>query len=163
MQKIYLKEMLEEEFESFFKQSVEAYSSDLSIEENILIDEARAAAEKQFAQLLPNKITTPENFFYKIYDNDKSIGHLWFSIRKNFGKERIFICDIFVQESQRGKGFGTFALKWLDSKAQELGFLEIGLHAFAQNTKAQSLYRQLGYKLTSVYMKKNLSKEANNL
>jgi len=162
MQKIYLKEMLEKEFESFQKQSLEAYSADLSIEAKISINEAQAAAEKQFEQLLPDKIKTPGHFFYKIYDYEKPVGHLWFSIRKNYGKERIFICDIFVQESHRGQGFGSFALNWLDSKAQELGYLEIGLHAFAHNSKAQALYSQLGYKLTSVYMMKDLSGIANN-
>jgi ribosomal protein S18 acetylase RimI-like enzyme len=67
-----------------------------------------------------------------------------------------FIFDITIDEDQRGKGFGKKAMLLIEEKARELRIHKIGLHVFAWNQVARSLYEGLGYETKSLNMIKDL-------
>lgn len=64
--------------------------------------------------------------------------------------------DMVVQESTRGKGYGSFFMKWVDEECLKRGinrqFLESGLH----NHDAHHLFERQGFKQVSVVMMKEL-------
>jgi ribosomal protein S18 acetylase RimI-like enzyme len=67
-----------------------------------------------------------------------------------------FILELYVEESQRGKGYGKQIMLLIEEKARELGLKAIGLHVFGSNKIAQNLYKAVGYEVTSVNMSKTL-------
>jgi len=53
-------------------------------------------------------------------------------------------------------GLGPAALRRFEETAARMGFHRLGLHVFADNEPACSLYRSLGYVQQSVWMGKDL-------
>jgi ribosomal protein S18 acetylase RimI-like enzyme len=155
---IKLQKFSEIDFPFFKENSLASYSEDLSKASGRSKDNAKAMAEEQFKRLLPEGLNTKDNFLYSILNEDGlRIGHLWYSIREDFGVQRVFICDIYLDEKFRGNGFGTKALRWLEKEAKTLGISDILLHVFAHNDRAQKLYQSLGYYITNFHMAKKLT------
>lgn len=88
---------------------------------------------------------------------NQPVGELWFCVREKFGVRSIFIADLFIEETFRGKGIGRAVLRWLEGKAGELGILSIGLHVFGHNAGARKLYESLGYSPVNVVLRKDLA------
>lgn len=85
----------------------------------------------------------------------QEVGHLWLAIhvdKQNNG----FIYDLRINESYRGQGYATAAMKALELKAKSLGMGTLSLHVFRHNEIARSLYNKLGYETTSILMAKDL-------
>lgn len=87
---------------------------------------------------------------------DVVVGYLWFSIRGAQENRKAFICDVIVEEAQRGRGFGRKAMLLAEQEVKSLGLNEIGLHVFGVNAPAIALYESLGYKTTNLVMAKTL-------
>ncbi len=59
--------------------------------------------------------------------------------------------DLYIKESERGKGYGTKLIAECERRAKEKGFTEIGLAVNPDlNDSAVMLYKSLGYKHTGV-------------
>ena len=67
-----------------------------------------------------------------------------------------FILELYVEEDQRGRGYGKQAMLLIEEKARELGLKSIGLHVFGSNQIARNLYEAVGYEIKSVNMSKVL-------
>ena len=150
-------EVSEKQFEEFKRLHLLTGVSDLSKSFGIPEAVAHKITEEQFKMSLPDGFKTKNHYFYFIQGNlDQTIGHVWFCVRDFFGIERIFLCDIRVDESFRGQGVGKLAMVWLEEKARELGFKEIALHVYGSNLPAIKLYEKLGFSPTSVHMSKRI-------
>ncbi len=57
--------------------------------------------------------------------------------------------DVFVLEGKRGAGLGRELLDFVIARAGERGCAAIGLHTNEANTRAQSLYRRMGFEAAS--------------
>jgi GNAT superfamily N-acetyltransferase len=55
------------------------------------------------------------------------------------------VVDIGFLPEARGQGLGSALLKWAQASALDAGAAGIDLHVVAVNTRAQSLYRRLGF------------------
>lgn len=114
----------------------------------------------EFESLLPYGRLTPNNHIYSIVDeNDDNhkVGIMWYAVEgHNFPSDTVFLYDIWINESKRGKGYGRAALLLLEERARELGKKRIALHVFAHNERARRLYEELGYKPTNIMMTKDL-------
>lgn len=78
---------------------------------------------------------------------------IWLALKPN---NKGFIYDIRIREEYRGRGFGKQAMEDIEKVGREFGIKSMGLHVFAHNPIARSLYEKLGYKETSVVMEKKL-------
>ena len=114
----------------------------------------------EFESLLPYGRLTPKNYIYSIVDeNDgnRKVGIVWYAVEgRSFPSDTVFLYDIWIEESMRGKGYGRAALLLLEERARELGKRRIALHVFAHNERARRLYDELGYKPTNIMMTKEL-------
>lgn len=130
-------------------QRIEDFAEDLSV--------AQAHAEKIFNDHLPNGLNTPGHYFYQI-KNEKleACGYLWFGQKTQGSQKKLFIYDIFVEESSRGSGYGKWMLHWLEKEAQKLMLQEISLHVLAYNHVARELYESMGFEMTNIYMSKKI-------
>lgn len=67
-----------------------------------------------------------------------------------------FIFDLEIDERHRRKGYATAAMLALEEKARSWGLARLGLHVFANNAAATSLYESLGFFMTGRFMTKEL-------
>jgi ribosomal protein S18 acetylase RimI-like enzyme len=113
---------------------------------------------KGFDSMLPQGIHTPNHYINHIMNgNGENVGFIWFENKGEF----VFICDFFINEEQRRKGYGKQALTELDIIAKKLNIDTIRLHVFEDNTGAQELYKSMEYEITStrpgsIFMKKTI-------
>jgi len=151
-----LEKMNQSDFEVWAPQSRHGYA-ERKIQSNGLTKcEAYEIAEEEFARLLPDGLTSKDNYFYTMKDSDsRVVGYLWFCIRGAVDNRTAFLCDIDVNENCRGHGIGKSAMLQFEQEVKKLGLKEIGLHVFACNEKAIGLYQSLGFKTTKLVMSKS--------
>ena len=121
--------------------------------------EALRRAREAHARLIPQGLETPDHHFFILEETSTyaPVGFLWASVDRQAVQPSVFLFDIYIEEASRGKGYGREAMMALEAWAMGLGIRRFGLHVFASNEVAQSLYRQLGYRVASLNMVKELT------
>ena len=64
----------------------------------------------------------------------------------DFNKDDLYLAEISIDESQRGKGLGTKIIKKVIEKARKKGFKRVVLDSDLRNTGATKLYESIGFK-----------------
>lgn len=155
-----LQEMNENDFQVFLSVTKKEESFQRSISLGTPIEQIALKVDEELNRMIPEGIKTPNHFFKTLVDDqDKMIGYLWFGIKNQFGKNRVFIFDIHVFNEYRGKGHGKFMLKLLEQEVKDMGIDEIGLHVLGHNKKAINLYQSIGFEVTNLYMTKRFSEK----
>lgn len=85
-----------------------------------------------------------ETFLVK-YDK-KVIGI--FSLK--YEKNKVYLFDFSVNNSYRGRGFGTIILKQILYELKEFGYSKLFLYALKDNKRAIKLYEKIGFKTIRV-------------
>ena len=89
------------------------------------------------------------NHIYLIYEQGKLIGEMDYQIDpKHLYKRKTGSAWIGInlgEESARGKGVGTLAMKYLEEQIKSHGLQRIELGVFEFNASALKLYQKLGY------------------
>jgi len=142
---IKFREMTDDEFNKFLEGSILSYSTDLVRAGMYSAEAAFINSKEQFNLLLPQGNYTQNQYLYIIENNEnEDLGHIWYE--KN--EENIaFICNFFILEKFRKKGYGRQALLLVEKDAKSKDFNKIFLHVFKFNDNAISLYKSIGYKV----------------
>jgi ribosomal protein S18 acetylase RimI-like enzyme len=150
--------MDESEFQNFRRKSTRTYASDLATAFGVDPKKAMELATEQLNSILTNGLATANHHFQviRIADSGISIGHLWYGVRDMMGKNRLFIYDISIDDSFRGKGYGTKVMKWLETRTRKHSCEDIVLQVFGHNTRALALYEKLGFKTVSSHLSKKV-------
>ena len=148
--------MTQSEFDAFLALAIPEYAVD-----NVRAgywDEAEALekSRKEFEMLLPKGLQSENHYLYTVYDGGNAVGLIWMRANTDRPTKSGFIFDIRIDEKFRGKGYGKQAMLLIEEKARELGLKSIGLHVFAVNNVARSLYESIGYEISSLNMIKQL-------
>lgn len=150
---IYFEPIREDEFDEYWKHSVESWMKDMGkaglIDSSISYEEAEGHVKK----FIPEGIHTPGHHFMHIIANGDKIGTLWIEIRTK-GTTEAYLWDIFIENGYRGKGYGKDAMVKLDEFVKEKGAIKISLNVFGFNTVARSLYQKMGYQDAAITMLK---------
>ena len=150
-----LRPMTEAEYAAMRAAIEEGYAQDVARAMDIPIEEARASAARQFADLLKDGLATEGQYLWKVVaDEDGAVGDLWTFVDP--GKRRAFIYFIGIDERYRGKGYGKAAMLALEAAVRPKGADHIDLNVFGDNTTAIRLYEGLGYRPTAMNMRKVL-------
>jgi ribosomal protein S18 acetylase RimI-like enzyme len=150
---IRLEPMTRSEFEKFLAVSVETYAKEKTLSGNWTEEESLDKAKEEFSKLLPEGVSSANNYLYTIFDEDLDAGVIWLAKKTD---EAGFIYEIRIYDEYQGKGYGKAAMKEIEVKARELGMKKIGLHVFGHNKVARSLYEKIGYETTNVNMVKHI-------
>ena len=67
-----------------------------------------------------------------------------------------YLSELIINESQRGKGFGTKLLKEIIKKSKKLGCKEIQFPSTFKRKKAHKFYETLGFKTTAYFFWKEI-------
>lgn len=150
-----LRSMTQAEYDAFDGPMWEDYAKEGARNVGMSIEEARAFAAKQRAELLPDGLLTEGQRFWIVENADhQRVGILWVQLRA--AQHETFIYNIEMEPAERGKGYGRQTLEALEAEVRPLGFTKISLSVFGDNTVAMNLYRKIGYQTVATAMKKDI-------
>lgn len=149
-----LRPMTEAEFPAFRALGVEDYAQQRAAALDSPIETQREAAERDFAELLPQGVQTPKQRLWCVEgDSGAVVGHLWIEV--NDERRRAFIYYIIMAPEYRGRGYGRQTLELLEAELRPQGITHIALNVFSPNP-AIHLYEKVGYQTVSRTMLKAL-------
>ena len=152
-----LEKMTQTDFEVWAPRSRQDYADDQIRANGLTKHEAYEFSERDFARLLPDGLSTKDNYLYTIKHSDrKVVGYLWFCIRGADDCRKALLCEIVIDENYRGQGIGKRAMLQFEQEVMKLGLNKIDLHVFGYNENAIRLYQSLGFKTTKLVMSKSL-------
>jgi len=151
--------MTESEFQDYMKHAVEDYAREHVKAGNWHSSEALQKAEAEFLQLLPEGVTSKNQYLFSIKDDPTSlkVGMIWFAVNEKTPHPSAFIYDFMIDEQFRKRGYGRQTLRMLEEKVKALGIDQISLHVFGHNHVAIALYKKAGYEITGLRMAKKLN------
>jgi len=155
---IELRKMNAQEFSDYMKSAVDKYAEEKQKGEGVSPEEARKVAEQSYEKLLPQGLTTQDQFLFSVIEKttQEPIGILWLAKKLNGEKPYAFIYDIELNEENRGKGLGKILIGLAENEVRKLGCDSTGLHVFGHNTAAIALYEKSGFYTTNRMMRKDL-------
>ncbi|MEO7001442.1 MAG: GNAT family N-acetyltransferase [Ktedonobacterales bacterium] len=155
---IRLQPMTDDEYNTWSEVMWEEYARDRAKAGNTPLEEERAEASRQQADLLPNGLHTDHHFFWTVVDASDTqagdVGKLW--VFHNVAKQQAFIYDIEMNPEQRGKGYGRATLAALEDQMRTRGITRICLNVFGYNAVARHLYENVGYQEVAIFMQKDI-------
>ena len=156
---VMLEPMTPVEFEAYLPPAIAEYAADRIAAGNWSEAEALSRAQREFADLLPQGVTTPNQHLFTIRDaaGAQAVGVIWLAVMSHFGQPSAFIYDLRIFDDFQRRGYGAQAMLAVEREAQALGMNRIGLHVFGHNSAAQALYLKLGYAITNINMTKHLA------
>ena len=151
--------MTSAEYESWNRASIADYAEENVRSGRWTREEAHSRSEQEFARLLPNGLSTADNYLFSTVDDQvpEPVGIMWFAVVWEGGRRRAFVYDFEIFEAYRRRGYGTRALLRLDDCVREMGLDVVSLHVFAHNRAARDLYGKAGYRETDIMMSKELT------
>lgn len=152
---VILRRMTEDEFARFRADSVEQYAHERARNLGATIADERAAAERQYEQLLGDGLQSAGHLLWTIVtETGDPVGDLW--VYRQADSPQAFVYAIEIAEGHRGQGYGEQALRLLEETLRDLGVTRLVLNVFADNAPAIALYRKLGYRVTNMNMRKEI-------
>ena len=153
---ITVRPMTPDEFAAWQEHSATEYATEVSAARGIPLEDARRIAAASFDRHLPDGQGTPG--VHLMVGEDAAgirVGIVWVGPNPD-GVGPAWVYDIEVEESRRGGGWGRALMLEAERLAREDGYAEIGLNVFGSNAVARRLYESLGYRTSSVQMRKPL-------
>jgi GNAT superfamily N-acetyltransferase len=150
-----LEPMTEARFPAYSREQTDFYARSIQ-RGGVPRDEAIREAEESTARLLPQGLRTPGHHLFVALDGDEEVGHIWLKVSDKAGVRRAFVYDVGVREDLRRQGYGRTTMQLAEQWCRDHGVTELGLHVFAYNVGARTLYEQLGFAETGRTMNKKL-------
>lgn len=147
-ERITTRPMTEPEFADYLEGSARAYADELLASGAFTdADAALAEAEASTARTLPEGLATPGQRLWTVRDErERRVGLLWVHLQEQLA----FIYDIEMDESVRGQGFGTQALRAAAAHTRDAGLPLLALNVFGSNERARNLYSREGFTETEI-------------
>jgi ribosomal protein S18 acetylase RimI-like enzyme len=133
------------------------YVDDIVASGTMTREAAQEKARREDAELLPDGLATPGHLIFRVEAGGQPIGWIWMAVQNPRAEQGVgFIYDISIDEAVRGRGYGRSAMQLAEEEARRNGLHALALSVFGQNVVARALYSGLGYRETSVQMRKEL-------
>ena len=134
---LHLYEMTDQEFSKYSKFSYENYIEDYALHAGISISEARQKTGSSDIK------RTKNDLWYLAKVDQEIIGYICIQIYPE--KNDSFGYDIFLNENQRGKGYGRKIMEAGKKILSAQGIFKLRISVFKDNLIAKSLYDSLGF------------------
>jgi ribosomal protein S18 acetylase RimI-like enzyme len=151
--------MREESFDRFFELAVHSHAADNVASGRWSSEDAGLQARAEATRLLPQGLATKDNHLFEIRlpSSGEIVGYLWAAAVNRGVLKVAFICQLYVLPEFRRQGHARRALHAYEAMARQDGFSTVALNVFGSNAVAQTLYRSLGFRVTSIGMHKDLA------
>ena len=156
-----LARMREESFERFLELAIHGYAEDNVASGRWSSQDAVLLARTETTRLLPQGLATKDNDLFEIQlpSSGEIVGYLWAGALNRGVKKVAYVYQLYVLPEFRRQGHARRALQQYEAMARQGGFGSVDLNVFGSNTGAQTLYRSLGFAVTSIGMHKNLASD----
>ena len=151
-----LEPMTREQYDAYRVFAEDEYAEAIRDSGSMPEAEAREQAATDYAQLLPDGLDSEGHHFWTAYDGDEIVGMLWLKLTETSEGTTAFGYDFSVREDLRRQGYGRAVMVAAEEVCRDLGVVSIGLNVFGHNLAAQSLYEQMGFRVTSIQMTREL-------
>ena len=159
MATVQLVSMTEEQYQEFITWAIADYSQGQVKTGAWQPDLAVEQAKQQFDALLPEGLSTPNQYLRVIQaEGTIPVGYLWFGVREDGAGRSAVLYEFLILKNFRRRGYATQALLTLEECVREHGLHQIILHVFGHNAAARALYRKSGYVERNVTMVKKLGR-----
>jgi ribosomal protein S18 acetylase RimI-like enzyme len=149
--------MTKDEFDLYRRRAITEYAAEHVRAGNWSKEEAERLAAEETDGLLPDGVDSAGMVLLVAEVDGDSVGLVW--VGQSPGeREGWWIYDIEVVPEQRRRGYARTLLQAAEREARRGGADSIGLNVFGGNDAARRLYDSLGYQVTSVQMRKTLSR-----
>ena len=120
--------------------------------------DARRVAGEQMAAYFPGGQPGEGHHLFLGRDaaTGEVVGWLWLHERPHASGTAVWIFDVEVAGTHRGRGLGRELMTLAEAWAAERGAAEVGLNVFGGNAVARRLYTSLGYQEAAINMTKKL-------
>lgn len=150
-----LRPMNETEYAAWLARAVPAYAADKVASGQWSPDESLASSAREFQELLPQGLATPDNHLYAVVDErGANVGALWFAVKARPATRIAYVYDVEIEPGQQRRGHAYRAFVALEDEVRRLGLAGIALHVFGHNTGARALYAKLGFEPTNLNLYK---------
>ncbi|MEO5690049.1 MAG: GNAT family N-acetyltransferase [Burkholderiaceae bacterium] len=146
------------DFHAWLVQAIPAFALTNVEDGRWTLAESIEKSREVHAQLLPQGVQTPGQFFVRLQaaDSGDEVGVLWWAESEKAGQREAYVYNIEIDEPARRRGFARAALLELERVARERGLHHVALHVFGHNHGARRLYDELGFEPTSITLRKIL-------
>jgi GNAT superfamily N-acetyltransferase len=154
-----MRPMRDDEWDAWHAWVLPEYADDLVRNEGLTQEEALAQTIEETERLLPAGLATPGHHLLVAEEADtgKRVGYLWYGPRTRVPDPAVaWLYDIFVEESERGRGVGRVMLGLFEDEARAEGYRRVELNVFGDNPTAIHLYGATGYVEMARQMGKDL-------
>jgi len=150
--------MTPQEFALFLEHDIRAYAEERTRAGFWSQAEALARSHKEHRALLPDGLKSRYHHLYTIKDSvsGAAVGSLWLKTDFDSSRAAGFVFDLEIHEGHRRKGYARQAMQELENIVRQMGLRQLGLHVFAHNQAARQLYEELGYRVASLNLLKDL-------
>jgi len=150
--------MTKDKFASFFETVAESHAKDNIAAGRWKASDASALAREETKRLLPGNESTPENYLFVLQETDleSEVGYLWFGTTARATEKVAYLFQIYIHPQYRRQGYGRQALSAFEKEARNQRYDTLSLHVFATNQGAHRLYQAMGYRASSITMRKEL-------
>jgi ribosomal protein S18 acetylase RimI-like enzyme len=145
--------MSDAQLDAYLQRSRTAYVNDL-VASGMPEAAAVARADEQQHQAFPDGRPAPGHHVRAVIENERTIGYVWYGPEAEAGDDRWWLWDIWVNESDRGRGVGREVLALVEDEVRRLHGTSLGLSVFGSNDTARRLYERSGYEVVSTRMRK---------
>jgi ribosomal protein S18 acetylase RimI-like enzyme len=154
-----LRPMTEQEYDAYRQRSVPAYAADLERARGISPKAALDESDKTFARTLAEAAAPERTWVLRVLTSDgEEAGWLWLGPHPH-REDGVFIYDIEIDEEHQGRGLGRATMLAAEDLVRAAGLREIALNVFGWNSRAEALYRSLGYVTAATQMSKPLQEQ----
>ena len=115
---------------------------------------AAERADEQQRQAFPDGRPAPGHHVRAVVEEGRTIGFVWYGPEADASDDRWWLWDIWVEESDRGRGVGREVLALVEAEVRQVQGRSLGLSVFGSNAGARRLYERSGYEVVSVRMRK---------
>nr|WP_085140966.1 GNAT family N-acetyltransferase [Mycolicibacterium conceptionense] len=119
--------------------------------------QARERFDRTTAALLPQRQHTPgHQLVTALDDTATAVGYAWLGPDPRQSAGTVWLYDIHVFETARGRGYGRALLAAVEGLARDGGAETLALNVNSTNRRAVDLYRAAGYRSESSFLSKRL-------
>ena len=151
-----LEPMTREQYDAYRVTAETDYAASIRDSGSLPEAEAVAKSTEDFAHLLPDGLDSEGHRFWTAYDGDDAVGMLWLRLTETSEGTTAFGYDFSVREDLRSRGYGRAVMLAAEEVCRDLGVVSISLNVFGHNLVAQSLYEQMGFRVTAIQMTREL-------
>jgi ribosomal protein S18 acetylase RimI-like enzyme len=141
--------MSDVERDAYLRRSRIDYVNDL-VASGMSAAAAATRADEQQRQALPDARPTHGHQVRAVIERERTIGHVWYGPEPDASDDRWWLWDIWVNESDRGRGVGREVLALVEAEVRRLHGTSLGLSVFGSNDRARQLYERAGFEVVSV-------------